>query len=407
MQEGGSALWQSATQELCESLCLVVETLYHWECAMVKQTGSSAAKDASSRQSFEAAPVCSLPVLALFLGGFSALLPALPRPYSANKGETELAEYHFLRQQPKYGFSRPDASPLSPGAVPSQASWEQINNVAGVLDTNLVELALENHSIGSGDSDGSSSRNGVIALGAFLLVVQLLARDHFNRSLGIAPPSQWDATTAEHLLTKSMPMLLAGLSSKLPPTVSASGAAAIGGAGALSNAALLWLMWCLGPLKGTRLQETLSLPLVQLLSSHAALSPVASARHISVKLLTDLLVHDMDESLALSEIKDLINDTTYPPLKAACVGLLKDAMDKKAGKEESLFWTRETFDDILPTILTSVGIPLPDTSNDAALEGSYSIAINAMEERTSWISEVAHFLYFVAQRDTDNKVRML
>ena len=363
----------------------------------------------------------SADVLAMFLGTFSALLPALPPPEDGQHGDQGLSARHFRAVQPKYAVSPPkqavaemSSSIHSAGSMktlgPSSSSdslWSMINNVTGELTTNLAQLAFDSQAKKPADS---SSRYGTLSLGGFLLLVQVLARNLDNESLGVAQPHQWSRQDAEDLLEKSLPILMAGLGTRLPPTVSASGGAALGGAGALADAALLWLMWCcegfynFSKEANSPLKETIALPVVQLLASHAALSAIPTARHISVYMLKEVLVHHMEEKLALAEIKDLIVETSYPPLKAACVGLLKDILDAKASQQNSVFWTRSALNDLLQAILIPVELPQPSGDGDRDFEASYGAAFNALEEKTSWISEVSNLLYYIYRRDSEDQV---
>ncbi len=402
----------AAAQELSQSTCQLTKTIVQWESDMLARSLDSPTEAQKDAQKEKAA---SGDILSMFLGTFSALLPALPRVRDDdNAGGMGLSAMHFRASEPKYAFARPgDAEPGDKAAASTEdhaarATWESINETTASLRTNLAELAFDHHRAASAE-DPQSSRHVIISLGGFLLSCQLLARGLHNASLGIPSPDVWHQDLAEALLEKSLPILMAGLGARLPPTVSASGGAALGGAGALADAALLWLMWSCDALRrGSSpriLSETVSLPVIQLLATHAALSAIPSARHISVRLLRDLMVKHIQESTAIAELRDLILETTYPPLKAACVGLLKDVLDAKIEIDpESTLWSESAFAEWLPAILIPNELPLPPHGTDRSFEVACSAAFNALEEKTSWLSEVSHFLFYVAKRDKSDRV---
>ncbi|KDN46606.1 hypothetical protein K437DRAFT_268046 [Tilletiaria anomala UBC 951] len=416
--EPQSPLKMTAVRELCEGLCALTETLIGWEAAMLSAAGSTTPAPQTNGGASER-------VLALFLGGFTSLLPSLPL---INGSEASLAELHFKSREPKYTFHRPATTPFSVPTAPLSASimslssdrtvlqgdaqgpgqlWIRISEVTKSLRTNLIELAFEHHAAAEEASSPSATMQGTISLGSFLLLAQLLARNLHNDSLGIRSPGEWTPSEAEQMLEKALPTLMAGLGAKMPPMLTASGTASSGRASALSDGALLWLMWCFEGLRRDTerlepLEENVSLPLVQLLALHAALSSAPSSRHISIRMLRDLLVDLMEEPLALDQIKDLIFETSYPPLKAACVGLLKDVLDQKASSD-SLFWNPVALTEVLPAFLNATGIPKPDTSSEGEFKTSYDGALNALEEKTSWISEVSHFFFYLLRRDVENK----
>ncbi|BGP19383.1 hypothetical protein JCM10213_000620 [Rhodosporidiobolus nylandii] len=185
--------------------------------------------------------------------------------------------------------------------------------------------------------------------------------------------------------------------------------------------ALFWAWWCVerGIEEGKGgLEDEVLFPLIEILSTHAALSPSPQTRFLSFRLISRLLLcctgtgakdeGDAGETTQMMLLKGLVADSPFEPLRVAAVGLVKEVVGQKLAEAE------ENVTSSLPLLLTPLflsefgaslfNLELAATTPEAPEATPFS-ELNAdefVEKQHSIIMERLGLYYFLLQRDRRN-----
>jgi hypothetical protein len=405
-------------------------------------------------------------LVAILLVSFASLASSLPPISESADSQKPLSEQYFLQKNPRYRLDGPASSSSqaataasSPAATPSELTqspvthtinhshdiWITLRKTCDALHVDLLEVAFakrlprtasgrEANSARGGDSEGqesirrqedhASTMDVTSQLGAFLLYVKLQARTRLNigSSTGTVQTADersplWSQGEALSLLADSLGLLAAGLGANPPTTSSSSVSQASGGTeGQLPDCALLYTMWCLECVApGAAVEEKVLLPLVQLLSTHAALSPLPSSRHIAFTLLRTLLLeHTPSRETQLDLFRDLIAESPFPQLKSASVAILRELVQSSREQKDSEGLLGELQDLVF---VVPAPVPLPVGEDRAGADGAEAALSDAasasaslpasedlskaktyLEEQGPWLIEGLNLLFLVLSR---------
>lgn len=345
-------------------------------------------------------------VIGIVLATFAAISASLPLSTGEQAGSS-LAEDYFLRQHPHYrlpsAVERSDVTRGRSGSTSRVADvWTSLKKTAAELNMDLLQVAFSREVLPQADS--TTSRGAAVQLGAFLLYVQ--SRAHTSRQQ--EQSQRWSEDEAKDLLSQSIPLIMASLGTS-PPTTNSSGLASSEGGldsrSQLADCALLWLLWLLDDLSASakqrqELAEESLLPLIQVLSTHAALSSVPSHRHISLWLLSTVLRSHTAEPLLTDIMRDLLVETPFPPLRCAAVGILKDWL-VGTKRQEGQGITVQDLVQGLQDVLFTLPQPLPDFEGDGTIDQIKTY----FEEQGPWLTECCHLLYVLWSSSSDQANR--
>ncbi|PWN17908.1 hypothetical protein BCV69DRAFT_295575 [Microstroma glucosiphilum] len=395
-------------------------------------------------------------LVAILLVSFASLASSLPPISESADSHKSLSEQYFLQKNPRYRLDGPSSTSQAPTAhsspapTPREATqspvshtinhshdiWITLRKTCDALHVDLLEVAFakrlprtasgrEANSARGSDGEGqenirrqedqASTMDVTSQLGAFLLYVKLQARARLNIGTSTETTQTaeersplWSQKEALGLLTDSLGLLAAGLGANPPTTSSSSVSQASGGTeGQLPDCALLYTMWCLECVSpGAAVEEKVLLPLVQLLSTHAALSPLPSSRHIAFTLLRTLLLeHTPDRQTQLDLFRDLIAESPFPQLKSASVAILRELVQSSRERETSEGLLGELQDLVF---VVPAPVPMPEGKGAEGAEGSSSETVPAsedlskaktyLEEQGPWLIEGLNLLYLVLSR---------
>lgn len=400
-------------------------------------------------------------LVAVLLVSFASLASSLPPIAESADSQRPLSEQYFLQKNPRYridgasssqGATAPSPthgeaiqSPVSYTVNHSHDIWTTLRKTCDALHVDLLEVAFakrlprtasgrEANSARGGDSEGqesirrqedhASTMDVTSQLGAFLLYVKLQARTRLNVASASGGPQAsgdqsplWSQEEALSLLADSLGLLAAGLGANPPTTSSSSVSQASGGTeGQLPDCALLYTMWCLECVPpGAAVEEKVLLSLVQLLSTHAALSPLPSSRHIAFTLLRALLLeHTLDRETQLDLFRDLIAASPFPQLKSASVAILRELV-QSGGEDKTSERQLGELQDLVFVVPAPVPLPAGEerlgaegaeasssdtASASASLPASEDLskAKTYLEEQGPWLIEGLNLLFLVLSR---------
>lgn len=368
-------------------------------------------------------------VLTLFYSSMIALLPELPRP----ERQTHLSEWYFHHWMPRYKITRSEGEHARQSVrlptinVLSSHVWTQLAELIEKLQINVESQAFER----SGPmNEGDAATTAVQTMGAFMLHVNMLARQSSNTSTAVSEAHEgrgwgadWSAEVALAKLQKSMGLLVACLGSDPPATISKDGMQSLGGSAHLPDVALTWVMWCVeGMCKGdVRLGAEDAIVFVQAISAHAALCPRPTARHISMLVVHTTLHRLTDEAIARDLLHDLVIESPYPQLRAASVGMARTLIDddldavagvtnKSAGRR---FAAPEFIDRLAPTLFVipdaAEGLPALQKEGSGSTQDVQRFVGNIKsytEDDGAWLSECLAFVYLLVSKDKTNVTGM-
>ena len=335
----------------------------------------------------------------LFFACIIVLMPELPK---LDGGYPHLSDYHFYRWCPQYAFRRPltppqpAQSPKSPTLANQSQVWRCLEELVDMLDVGLEQCAFQTPK--QALSGGDASSIAIIAMGAFILHVNLI-----SRAQQADPTVDWSADEALDKLGRALPLLVASLGAGPPATASADGSHSLGGSAHLSDAALTWAIWCFQAMNRrpgvVHLDETQVLPALQTLSSHAAVSPNPSSRLICLTLVQTLLEKNVQAELGRDLLCDLVLESPFPQLRSASVGLAKRLfaadLDEVNSDNASRYARRDLLLRLSPALFSLPGTATPPSDGLDAYK-SY------LEDHGAWLSECLAFIYLVATKDVVN-----
>jgi serine/threonine protein kinase len=339
----------------------------------------------------------------LFLASVIALLPELPKL----EGSSSLAEQHFNQWYPQYTFKRPSQQVKNIATstnVLQPKIWELLKEtVDNTLSLDLEQCAFRKPS-GSAALTQESSSFAIITMGAFILHVNLLSRLSSEQG-DISAPIKWTKDESLDRMTKAMPILRASLGSGVPVTLSVDGNNALGGTAHLSDASLSWILWCIQGInresESCTLEESDFLTLVQMLSSHAALSPDAISRLISLTLVETILDKNVSPDLGREVLRDLVLESPFPQLKSASVGLTKRLMASDLHKSSDRYACKEMLESISSSLFSMPSNAPDPPTQDVSASKTY------LDDSGAWLSECLGLIYLIAARDVNNQTGLL
>ncbi|GAA5900067.1 hypothetical protein JCM5296_002046 [Sporobolomyces johnsonii] len=177
---------------------------------------------------------------------------------------------------------------------------------------------------------------------------------------------------------------------------------------------LFWMWWCVEKQLQLTLdegvEETVLFPLVEILSSLSALSPVPQTRWLAFRLLSHLVVNGVgspsypgSEQTQLVLLKELVEECTFDPLRVAAVGLVKEVMMDKFQRAASdpaftsLFLSPLFFQELAPTLFRfDPSDLLTNRLNDLSAE-------EFAEKHHRGVVQKLGLCYFLLVRDRENK----
>lgn len=333
----------------------------------------------------------------VFLASIIALMPELPKV----DGYSTLAEHQFHRWYPQYSFTRPDQEGRSVKTgteILQPKIWQSLKDTVASLKLDLEQCAFQR----SKSLEVDSSSVAIRTMGAFILETNFLSRcsDQENHS-----PTKWSKEASWKKLKMAMPLLLASLGSGVPATISADGTHSLGGSAHLSDSALSWIIWCIQGINREKTSDVLDeaeiLPILQMLSSHAALCPDPPSRLISLTLVEILLDKNSEPQMGRDVLRDLLLESPFPQLKTASVGLTKRLIASDLEKGMERYATRDLIQSISSALFT-IPINAPEQpEKDVTASRAY------LEDHGAWLGECLGFIYFVATRDTKNQTGLM
>lgn len=333
----------------------------------------------------------------VFLASIIALMPELPKV----DNYSTLSERQFHKWYPQYSFKRPEQESQSVKVSAESLQpkiWQSLKDTVDSLKLNLEQCAFER----SKSLEIDSSSVAIRTMGAFILETNLLSRCSDQE---VQSPTKWTREQSLEKLKMAMPLLLASLGSGVPATISADGTHSLGGSAHLSDTALSWIIWCIQGINKDKMSDILDeseiLPILQMLSSHAALCPDPPSRLISLTLVEILLDKNTASQLGREVLRDLLLDSPFPQLKTASVGLIKRlvASDLESGLER--YATRDMVQSISSALFTIPANAPEQPEKDVSASRTY------LEDNGAWISECLGFIYFVATRDRRNQTGLM
>lgn len=386
---------QAATCEILLSVLEVCEGVASLAATNIEE----AAENASSSQTHLAM---------LFYASMVALLPDLPKP----QGETYLSDIALRRYAPRYDVQPPAAKTKrdalrSVSAIAAQV-WQQIRRTVEKLSIDVESQAIEQANPVSRKPGDTTTKAATRTLGAFMLYVNLLARNDVEGEIALTFP-RWSSEEALLKLQRALGLLSACLGGGVPAAISKDGLQSFGSTSHLPDAALTYATWCVSLLKegSTQVPAEDAVILVNTLAHYAASCPRPHARHLSLLLVQDTLQYLTDKETRRELIMDLIKESPYPQLRAASIGIARTLITEELshGTEDQRAAFMQTNDSSFTTSLSHVLFVLPElppelqdglTSDGADLRNDLR---SYFDEQGAWLSEVLAFVYLVIKLD--------
>lgn len=400
----------AASDELRGAVVTLIEKAEEW-----------AMKSSANEQSQQSARE---DLAALLLANFAELGPRLSIAAAGGGGQT-LAEEWFFDKRPEYRVRKGKAAARS-GSDGGEELWRDLRGVVAKLDVQLLDIALGIKCLSAtqvddedGDSNDPSPERAAVQLGAFMLFV--MHQHRYSQDDGSPPLQSHTPEDALRDLHRSMPILTAalqGVAMSAPnfddgdedPTKSTAQASTP--SFYLADCALLHLQWLLtayhptpsntatstSPQQQTKRplpSDTLLLPLIQLLSTYAALCPSPPHRMISWTLLREemkeLIGSDEEDALVVDLLRDLVTESPFPQLRAAAVGLCRDLVSERLRLENGNGQALQAWRQLLTNSIFVLP-PSPDREASASRIASY------LSEHSSLFIEQLNVAYYLLVR---------
>lgn len=363
----------------------------------------------------------------LLLTCMIVLLPHMPHLYE----EAHLSDHYFYQWLPRYKVE-PMSKPSTPKRVRptidalSLQAWKQLNEIVSDLGIDNESLAFDSrrqHSelkLSTTDTLSTGGNNSVSAaakaMGAFILHVNLLARVSEVKD-DQSDPNKWTMNEGHKRLQRSMGMLIASIGSNIPASTSHDGTESLGGTAYLPEIALTFAIWCIRAMsretervKIEKLSSEDAIILVQVISTHSALSPRPKARHISLRIVQTILQSLVEPEIGRELLHDLMCESPYPQLRAAAIGLGKQliSFDLDRNDSEPVVFAQKSFIQLISDnvfVLSEGAEAFPDVKGSCDVSSKnvvLGLIKSYLDDYAPKISETSSLIYLLFAKDLNN-----